>query len=283
MGLKDRRIKRILFLAVLLVVLVGCKANIDTETGQLIADRIIDSNTKWSFSQGWFDFLIVMPIAKLILLCEGWMGIVASIIAVTILVNLVTLPMMIQSTVMSQKMNALQPQIERIQNKYRGRSDQNSQMRMSAEISALYKKHDIKMGRTMLLPFLSLPIMIAMWQAVQRIPSVYEATFCGLSMGAQPMDMIKAGKFEYIILVVILGITQYLSVELQNILQKKNPNYKAPKNDNMKYMSLYMLVMMVFFSLNMPAAMSIYLIVTSLIAIARAVYIHYAYTLKGNK
>ena len=44
-----------------------------------------------------------------------------------------------------------------------------------------------------------------------------------------------------------------------------------------------MLVMMVFFSLNMPAAMSIYLIVTSLIAIARAVYIHYAYTLKGNK
>ena len=64
MGLKDRRIKRILFLAVLLVVLVGCKANIDTETGQLIADRIIDSNTKWSFSQGWFDYLIVMPIAK---------------------------------------------------------------------------------------------------------------------------------------------------------------------------------------------------------------------------
>ena len=77
MGLKDRRIKRILFLAVLLVVLVGCKANIDSETGQLIAERIIDNNTKWSFSQGWFDFLIVMPIAKLILLCEGWMGIVA--------------------------------------------------------------------------------------------------------------------------------------------------------------------------------------------------------------
>ena len=44
-----------------------------------------------------------------------------------------------------------------------------------------------------------------------------------------------------------------------------------------------MLVMMVFFSLNMPAAMSIYLIVTSLIAVARTVYIHFAYTDKGNK
>ena len=283
MGFKDRRIKRILFLVVLLVVLVGCKANIDTETGQLIADRVIDNSTKWSFSQGWFDFLIVMPIAKLILLLEGSTGIVAAIIGVTVLVNLITLPMMISSTVMSQKMTMLQPQIERIQNKYRGRTDQNSQMRMSAEISALYKKHDIKMGRAMLLPFLSLPIMIAMWQAVQRIPSVYEATFLGLSMGSHPMDMIKTGNYEYILLVVVLAITQYLSVELQNILNKKNPNYKAPKNDQMKYMSIYMLVMMVFFSLNMPAAMSIYLIVTSLIAVARTVYIHFAYTDKGNK
>lgn len=283
MGLKNRNLKKVLFLVVLLVVLVGCKANIDPKTGQLIADRIIDNSTKWSFSQGWFDFLIVMPIAKLILLCEGWMGIVGAIIVVTLLVNLITLQPMIQSSVMSQKMNMLQPQIERIQNKYRGRTDQNSQLRMSAEINALYKKHDIKMGKTLVLPFLSLPIMIAMWQAVQRIPSVYEATFLGLSMGAHPMDMIKSGNYYYILLIIVLGITQYLSVELQNILQKKAPGYKAPKNDNMKYMSIYMLVMMVFFSLNMPAAMSIYLIVTSLIAIARAVYIHYAYTLKGNK
>ena len=41
MGLKDRRIKRILFLAVLLVVLVGCKANIDTETEQVIQNSLM--------------------------------------------------------------------------------------------------------------------------------------------------------------------------------------------------------------------------------------------------
>ena len=64
MGLKNRNFKKVLFLVVLLVVLVGCKANIDPKTGQLIADRIIDNSTKWSFSQVRFDFLIVMPIAK---------------------------------------------------------------------------------------------------------------------------------------------------------------------------------------------------------------------------
>lgn len=282
MGFKDRRFKKILFLAVLLVVLVGCKANIDPDTGKLLADRVIDNNTAWSFSQGWFDFLIVMPIAKIILLFEGYMGIVAAIIVVTLLVNGLTLPLMIKSSVMSQKMTMLQPQIERIQNKYRGRTDQQSQMRMSAEISNLYKKHDIKMGQTMLATFLSLPIMIAVWQAVQRIPSVYEATFLGLSFGALPMDMITSGHFEYIIIVVVLAIAQFLAVETQNILQKRNKNYRAPKNDQMKYMNIYMVVMMIFISLNLPTAMSIYMIVTSLIAIARSVYIHFAYTEKGN-
>lgn len=282
MGFKDRRFKKILFLVVLLAVLVGCKANLDPETGKLLADRVIDNNTAWTFSQGWFDFLIVMPIAKLILFVEGNMGIVAAIILVTVLVNLLTTPMMIKSSVMSQKMTMIQPQIERIQNKYRGRSDQNSQMRMSAEINALYKKHDIKMGQTLLLPFLSLPIMLAMWQAVQRIPSVYEATFLGLSFGALPMDMIKSGHFEYILIVVVLAVSQYLSIETQNILQKRMKNYKTPKKDQMKYMNIYMVVMMIFFSLNMPTAMSVYMIVTSLIAIARSVYIHFAYTEKGN-
>lgn len=283
MGFKDRRFKKILFLAVMLMVLVGCKANLDPDTGKLLADRVIDNNTAWSFSQGWFDFLIVMPIAKLILLFENYIGIVAAIIIVTVLVNLITLPLSVKSSVMSQKMAMIQPQIEKIQNKYRGRSDQQSQMRMSAEISNLYKKYDIKMGQTMLLPFLSLPIMLAMWQAVQRIPSVYEATFLGLSFGSLPMDMITDGHFEYIIIVVVLAATQYLSIEIQNILQKRMKNYKAPKNDQMKYMNIYMVVMMIFFSLNMPTAMSIYMIVTSLIAIARSVYIHFAYTEKGNK
>ena len=40
MGFKDRRIKRILFLVVLLVVLVGCKANIDTETEVIIQQSL---------------------------------------------------------------------------------------------------------------------------------------------------------------------------------------------------------------------------------------------------
>lgn len=281
MLLKDRRVKKILFLVAIVFVLAGCTANLDA-SGAIKPERVIDNNTAWTLSQGWFDFLIVMPIAKLILLIGGWIGIVAAIIIVTILTNVLTLPLMIKSTVMSQKMQALQPQMERIQNKYRGRTDQTSKARMSTEINNLYKKNGVKMGQTMLLPFLSFPIMIAMWQAVQRIPSVYEASFAGLNLGKLPMQMITSGQWAYLVLIIVLALFQFASMQLPQILQKRSKNYRAPKKgkNSMLLMNVYMMVLILMASLNMPSAMSIYWIVTSIIAVIRSVYIHYQYTEK---
>ncbi len=277
MGLKSRRTKHLLALVLIAFMLVGCTANLNSD-GTLIAGREINMSTPWSFSAGWFDFIFVIPIAKLILFIEPYTGIVISLIIVTIALNLLTLPLMVKSTVMSQKMQLLQPQMERIQNKYRGRNDQASKARMSVEINNLYKKHNVKMGQTMLLPFLSMPIMLAMWQAVQRIEIMYQATFLGFNLGALPMQEISAGNYNYIILIVLLGVLQYLSTEIQNILQKISSSRPIKQNKQTKFMGIYMTVIIVLFSLNMPSAMSLYWIVTSLIGIARSVYIHYNYT-----
>lgn len=280
--LSNRNFKKLIFSVAIIMVLAGCTANLDKE-GNLIASRIIDETTKWSFSQGWFDFLFVMPLAKLILSIGEASNYVIGIVLVTLIVNLIMLPFMIKSTVMSQKMQLLQPQLEKIQQKYRGRNDQASQARMSQEVNNLYSKNDIKMGQTIIMPFLTMPIMLAMWQAVQRIPHVYNAEFLGLNLGFHPMNMIKTGHFSYLILVIVLGVFQYATIEITNYLNKRNPKYRAPKvgsNNNMKLMNIYMLVLIVFMSLNMPTAMSVYWIVTSLISIVRSIYIHYAYTMK---
>lgn len=279
MRLNNRNLKKVFFVVAMLFVLVGCTANLD-KNGALIPERVIDSTTKWSLSQGWFDFLMVMPFAKLILFFEPKIGIVASIVVVTIIVNLITLPLMIKSTVMSQKMQLIQPQVERIQMKYRGRTDQASQMRMSQEMNNLYKKNNIKMGQTMMLPFLSMPIMIGIWQAVQRIPSVYSGVIFGINLGEHPWSMIKTGNWQYLVLIILLGLLQWASVEISNILMKKLPNYKKPKNNQMKFMNIYMVALIVFMSLSMPSAMSLYWIITSFINVIRSVYIHYQYTAK---
>lgn len=272
----DQRTKKFLkvfALVAFVFVLAGCAQNLD-KNGVLIAERGISDATKWSLDAGIFDFILTIPLAKGILFISNALGNVAwGVIGITILVNLLTLPIMIKSTISSQKMQMLQPEVEKIQRKYAGRKDQASQMRQSSEMQALYKKNDVSMFGS-LTTFLTLPIMLAMWQSVQRIEILYQSTFFGLNLGVTPLSQITAGNWPYIIIVAIVGITQYFAIEINNIMLKRNPRYKVSKQQkSMKTMNLVMTVMIVWFALSMPTAMSLYWITTSLVTVARTIYI----------
>lgn len=272
----DQRTKKFLkvFAMVAFVfVLTGCGQNLDAN-GNLLADRAINSSTPWSLDAGFFDFILTIPIAKGILFITDILGNVAwGVIGMTIFINILILPIMIKSTVSTQKMQMLQPELEKIQRKYAGRKDQASQMRQSAEIQALYKKHDVSMFSSFT-TFLTLPIMLAMWQSVQRIEILYNATLFGLNLGAKPMEQIISGNWVYVIIIAIVGITQYLAIEINNIMLKRNPRYKVTKQQkSMKTMNIVMTAMIVWFALSMPTAMSLYWITTSLVTIVRTVYI----------
>lgn len=281
----DQRTKKFLkvfALVAFVFVLTGCTQNLD-QNGKLIAGRAINSSTPWSLKAGIFDFILTIPLAKGILFITDALGNVAwGVIGMTIFINILILPIMIKSTVSMQKMQLIQPEMEKIQRKYAGRKDQTSQMRQSAEIQALYKKHDISMFGSFA-TFLTLPIMLAMWQAVQRIEVLYESTLFGLKLGVTPMSQITSGAWYYIIIVVIVGLTQYLAIEINNIMLKRNPRYKISKQQqSMKTMNIAMTIMIVWFALSMPTAMSLYWITTSLVTVARTVYIQ-IYHIEKNK
>lgn len=272
----DQRTKKFLkvfALVAFVFVLTGCGQNLDAK-GNLLADRAINSATPWSLDAGFFDFILTIPIAKGILFITDILGNVAwGVVGMTIFINILILPIMIKSTVSTQKMQMLQPELEKIQRKYAGRKDQASQMRQSAEMQSLYKKHDVSMFSSFT-TFLTLPIMLAMWQSVQRIEILYQATFFGLNLGTTPMSQITSGNWVYIIIVAIVGITQYLAIEINNIMLKRNPRYKVSKQQkSMKTMNIVMTAMIVWFALSMPTAMSLYWITTSLVTIIRTVYI----------
>ncbi len=273
----DQRTKKFLKVFALIAVvflLAGCERNLD-ETGHLIASRAINESTPWSLSQlGFFDFILTYPIARGILFISNMLGNVAwGVVGMTIFINILILPIMIKSTESTQKMQLLQPQLEKIQRKYAGRKDQASQMRQSAEIQALYKKNNISMLSSFS-TFLTLPIMLAVWQAVQRVEILYDSTLFGLELGITPMSAITKGAWQYVIIVALVGLTQYLAIEINNIMLKRNPRYKVSKQQqSMRTMNIVMTVMIVWFALSMPTAMSLYWITTSLITVTRTVYI----------
>lgn len=283
----DQRTKKFLKVFALIAfvfVITGCARNID-ETGKLIAERAINESTPWSLEAGFFDFILTIPLAKGILFIANALGNVAwGVVGITIFVNILILPVMIKSTVSSQKMQLIQPEMEKIQRKYAGRKDQTSQMRQSAEIQALYKKHDVSMLGSFA-TFLTLPIMLAMWQAVQRIEILYSSQLFGMELGLTPMSQVLEGAWPYVVIVGIVGLTQYFAIEINTIMLKRNPRYRISKQQkSMKTMNIVMTIMIVWFALSMPTAMSLYWITTSLITIARTIYIQiYHIEKKNNK
>ena len=195
----------------------------------------------------------------------------------TILINLIILPVMIKSTISTQKMQMLQPEMERIQNKYRGKNDQTSQMRMQNEIMNLYKKNNVSMFGS-LWTFLTLPIMFAMYGAAQRIQILYTSQAFGMNLGLTPLSQITSGKFIYIVVILVMALSQFFAIEINNLMLKRNKKYKPSAQQNqMKTMNIVMTLMIIYFGLIMPTAMSFYWITTNLITVVRTVFIQIQY------
>lgn len=250
---KTKKILKVFCLVFFIAILTGCTQNLD-KNGELIASRAITEATPWSFDAGWFDFIFVIPLAKGILFINDFVGNVAwGVIGITIVVNIITLPIMIKSTVSTQKMQILQPELEKIQRKYKGRTDQASQMRQNAEIQNLYKKHDVSMFAS-LATFLTLPIMLAMWQAVQRIEILYTTTFFGINLGAKPINHIMDFDLGYIVLLILVTGTQFFAMKITQIMAKRSPRYRETSQmKSMNTMNNVMTVFIVYLSATMPA------------------------------
>lgn len=68
-----------------------------------------------------------------------------SIIVFTVLVNVAMIPLLLKQQKSMKINNLIQPEIRAIQNKYKGKSDQRSQIRMQAETQAVYDKYGASM------------------------------------------------------------------------------------------------------------------------------------------
>ena len=281
---KTKKYLKIICLVFFVVILTGCTANLDGK-GKLIASRAITLDTPWTLKAGIFDFFLVIPISKSIIYIGDILlnNVAFGVVLVTILINIIILPIMIKSTVSTQKMQLIQPEIERIQNKYKGRTDQTSQMRMSQELQTLYKKNDVSMFASFT-TFLTLPIMFAMWQGVQRIQILYTTTFCGINLGTKPIDKVFNFDIKYIILLAVVAVTQYFAMKITEIMSKRSPRYK--QSNQMKSMSMmnnFMTLFIIYFAAIMPSAMSLYWMTTNLITIIRTWYIYIFHIEKAEK
>ncbi len=101
----------------------------------------------------------------------GIQNIGLSIILFTLVVKLLMLPLTIQQQKSSKLMAVMQPEIQAIQNKYKGKTDNESMSRMNIETKAVYKKYGTSMTGGCLQLIIQLPILLALYRVIYNIPA----------------------------------------------------------------------------------------------------------------
>ena len=284
--LKNRKALYFLIVIGLLVFVSGC-ARITDESGQILKEFIITLDTTFNDiikNEGWFSALLVWPLAQFINYSAQYIGVVGAIIAVTLFVNLLTLAFTVKSTVSSQKMQVIQPEMLKIQDKYKDRKDQQSQMAMANEMNALYAKYGINPFGTILITFIQFPIIIAMYRAVQRSIVVVEGEIFGSKLINTPMFGLRNGEIVLFVIFVLMAIAQFISMRIPQYLAKRKATKKPRRPDDQpnpaasqNTMMLMMMGMILFLSINWPTAMSLYWMITSLVNIGKTLFIQWRY------
>lgn len=279
--MSNKSLKKVLLISSVVLValtLTGCSVPTDSETGAVIQ---ITPDTTWKStfdSENWFSAIFVWPLSQLINHLAPTIGVAGAIAVVTLLVNAVLMLVTLKSTIATQQMQMMQPELEKIQKKYEGKDDDASKQKQAMEMQKLYKKYDVNPFSMILVTFLQFPIIIAMYQSVQRASAVVNGTFMGLDLSVTVWNGIKGGQLGYLGIFVVMGCLQTVSSMLPQYLAKRRAkkeaelHHKKPadtSNSQQKMMQIYMIVMILVFGLMWPAAMSIYWAIYSCVTIIK--------------
>ena len=230
--------------------------NIDFEDIPACTEFKVTSNE----SSGLWEFLFVKPLAFLILALGKLVGNFGiSLILIGLAIRLVLLPFTIKSTKQTMNMKKAQPEIEKIERKYRNRTDNESLMAKSQETMMVYKKYKVNPMIGCLMAFIQLPLFFAFLQAIYRTPAIYEETLLTFNLGMTPLVGIKTGNYLYLFLLVLIAVSTYFSFK-QTMSQTGSAAPEAAKQ--MKTMLYVMLVVITYASLTLPTALAFYWIVT---------------------
>ena len=229
-------------------------------------------------SSGIWEFLFVKPLAYLILkLGYAIKNFGLSVMIVGVLIRVILLPFSKKSQMQSINMQKATPEIQRLEIKYKDKTDSESLMQKSQETMMIYKKYGVNPLSGCLMAFIQLPLFFGFLQAINRVPAIFEGKFLGLSLGMTPTTGISKGNYAYIILIVLVMLTTYYSF-------KKTLSQTATTQQNQgKSMLIIMLVMIFVASFSLPTAIALYWIVTNAFIVVQNYIIDKSINKKGCK
>jgi len=173
-----------------------------------------------------------------------------SIIIVTILIKIMLLPLTLKQDKSMKEMKKLQPELEKIKEKYA-----NDKQMLNIKTMELYKEHKVNPLGGCLPLLLQLPILFALFGVLRNGIIPKDSSFLWLKLSVPD---------PFYVLPVLNGAVSFLQQKLMG---------SADSNPQMKNMMYIFPIMMIMFSLKMPSGLQLYWLTSSILAVVQQYFI----------
>lgn len=184
-----------------------------------------------------------------------------AIVISCLVIRLILYPLTRKTAMQSEKLKEVQPQLEKLEKKYKDKTSEEDQKRKAEEMMAIYSKNKINPLSSCLLSFIQIPLLFTFLEAINRTPVIFENKFLKLDMGTTISHGIMSNLwYAYIIFLLLILATSYFSF-------RKTLKDQTAMAKQMKGTIYFMLAMILVAAFSLPVALGIYWITSSLFTI----------------
>ncbi len=204
---------------------------------------------------------------------SGWAW-ALSIVSLTVLVRACMIPLTIKQTKSMRAMQALQPRLKAIQERYKGDREKTA-----AETMKLYKEHNVNPASSCLPLLIQSPFFMSLYGVLRKVAdkqpvgavhgAVLNSASAALIFGA-PLSATFVGahsntetKIVTGVMIAIMCSSQFL---MTRMMMTKNVDLtvKTPYMQQQKMMMYVLPIIYIFFGINMPIGVLVYMVTTNL-------------------
>ncbi len=217
-----------------------------------------------------------------------------SIIIYTLFVYTLMLPLTISQQRQTRLSSLMNPELQEIQKKYKGKMDQASQQKQQDEMQAVYDKYGASMWSGCLPMLIQLPLLFALYPVIYNIedyvpeletaPAIVNQFLTIPDMTTSPWTMLQNNGayglpaaiivITAIALPVLSGVTQYLSVRLSQAMTGTQQSQNDSMGGTMRFMNLFMPLFSVWLVFTLPAGIGLYWVASAIFRCIQQVLIN---------
>lgn len=226
---------------------------------------------------------------------SGWTW-TLSIVGLVVVIRAALIPVFVKQIKAQRGMQALQPDLRKLQKKYKGKTDQLSRQAMTQEQMALYKKHGTNPFAACLPILIQMPFFFALFTVLNGVSRASET---GETIGAMTIDQVRefdaaeifgaplsstflgsiggGGNLSVIILSVIMILAMTASQFItQKQIMAKNMSEEAMQSPFMRQQKLMLYILPLVFGIggiNFPIGVLVYWTTTNIWTMAQQFYV----------